>query len=384
MSNDVFANETNKANMVKTKEGDTQSGYLQEKIIGSAYVNITEDDGASGKCLVVEVDGTALAAGVSTNKVKCSSNDTTPDYLSSKLVAGTGITITTAPDGGNEKATIAGAYTAGTGISITGASIASTITQVVTETFFTGNGDVVPESLAVGNLLRTTTITDSDDVVSGDALLFRTTDIPATAISVIETIGAGSVWGADKYPSQATVLASTDISYNNANGAILNRRGIYSIYDAIEGNNSWAVALVPISFHEDFSNEDNIAYLDVLFACPKTVGDATVARVKADVYLWDGNGALAGNTFDPDIQDVDYEISTGADKALKITFTLDLNAFGGASAPDFTTWVSGVVVLSCEAENASTPPTSQEAKIMSARLRYKTKTIGLRIDDVTV
>ena len=350
----------------KTKQADKQSGYLGEKVVGSTYINVTEEDGSVGKRLKVELDATAVQTGVLDHKGKVSSDDSTPDYLGTKIVAGNDTIVVTPDAGGNEKVRIYGNYQEGTGIDITGNDISLDAdlddlndvqigagaegqlvsydsgtskfvnTDYAVETTFSGTASKIPSSQALANLLVDTTITDDPDLLSGDAVLFRAIDIPVTAISVIETTSISSVWGADKYPDRITILASTDITYSNTNTPVLNRRSIYSNYNAVEEHNSWSVALVPVSFHEDFSDEDNIAYLDVVFACPKTEGAAALARVKADTYLWNGNGSLTQSSFAPDIQDIAYEASTGASKALKAEFTLDLNAFGGGSAPDFT------------------------------------------------
>ena len=101
----------------KTKQADSQSGYLEDKVVGSTYINITEEDGTVGKRLKVEVDASALGTAIDSGKVLVSSTDTTKNYLYNKLVAGNAITITKTT-GGNESVTIDGAYVAGAGISI--------------------------------------------------------------------------------------------------------------------------------------------------------------------------------------------------------------------------------------------------------------------------
>lgn len=47
----------------KTKEGDTQAGYLQEKLVGSEFVTIVEEDGSVGKRLKIELNMTGVAGG---------------------------------------------------------------------------------------------------------------------------------------------------------------------------------------------------------------------------------------------------------------------------------------------------------------------------------
>ena len=158
----------------KTRAGDPQAGYLEEKIVGSEYVNITEEDGSVGKRLVVSIDASAVATQISDHKLKVDVSDTA-QYLESKITASEGVAV--AKDGTSPKTMkITGAYVAGTGITITGTAtktINTTITQVATEDPFTGHATKVPTSNAVAEVLQECTITDDPDILSGDALLFN-------------------------------------------------------------------------------------------------------------------------------------------------------------------------------------------------------------------
>jgi len=80
---------------VKISANDTTSNYLLSKIAEGTGITITEvDDGGNEQ---VEITCT-----VSGELVKVSANDTTSGYLNGKLVAGTGITLNELTDGGNE------------------------------------------------------------------------------------------------------------------------------------------------------------------------------------------------------------------------------------------------------------------------------------------
>ena len=89
----TIAETQEKIHRSKTRIGDGQAGYLEEKIEGSEYINITEKDGAVGKKLVVELDASAVATGVLDHKVKVDASDVA-ELLESKITAGTGIAIT--------------------------------------------------------------------------------------------------------------------------------------------------------------------------------------------------------------------------------------------------------------------------------------------------
>ena len=80
------------------------------------------------------------------NKVKVSSNDTTPGFLNGKLVAGTGVTFTEANDGANETLTIAASAIKPTITSISPSVIPNTATDIVitgTNYVLTPNVDLI-------------------------------------------------------------------------------------------------------------------------------------------------------------------------------------------------------------------------------------------------
>ncbi|OPZ93053.1 MAG: hypothetical protein BWY74_01308 [Firmicutes bacterium ADurb.Bin419] len=203
MSTPVTVAETQeKIHRSKTKQADPQSGYLEEKIVGSEYINITEEDGSVGKRLVVEVDAAAIVSGVVDHKVKVDTSDVA-EFLENKITAGTAIAITEKTVSGKKNLEIAGAYTAGVGISITDDEIASTITQVVTENPFTGHTTKVPTSKAVADLLKALTVTSATNCgSSGNSIMWKTISIPVTNSCVCE---GGQADFTDHYPSTFAV-----------------------------------------------------------------------------------------------------------------------------------------------------------------------------------
>tara|TARA_R110002124_G_scaffold131476_1_gene293698 strand:+ start:1285 stop:2385 length:1101 start_codon:yes stop_codon:yes gene_type:complete len=95
-----------KVNKISPRSGTAVTlGDSGDKFTVPSGSNITINSGAS-----ITNDGTATGFDTDTNdKVKVSTNDTTPGFLNGKLVAGTNITLTEGSDGGNETLTVAGA-----------------------------------------------------------------------------------------------------------------------------------------------------------------------------------------------------------------------------------------------------------------------------------
>ena len=93
-----------KVNKISPRSGTAVTlGDSGDKFTVPSGSNITINSGAS-----ITNDGTATGFDTDTNdKVKVSTNDTTPGFLNGKLVAGTNITLTEGSDGGNETLTAA-------------------------------------------------------------------------------------------------------------------------------------------------------------------------------------------------------------------------------------------------------------------------------------
>jgi hypothetical protein len=77
-------------------------------LIKKLYINDVTDESKDIAGKINQSDlSTALQLLLDTNKVKVTTNDTTPDYLFNKLIEGSGITLTETTDGGDESVTIA-------------------------------------------------------------------------------------------------------------------------------------------------------------------------------------------------------------------------------------------------------------------------------------
>lgn len=376
---DVFANDTNKANMFKTKEGDTQSGYAQEKLLGSTYLNVIEVDGSSGKALQFEVDATALADGVSSNKVQCSVTDTTADYLFPSLVAGTGVAITKS-SGGDEKVTIAGAYTAGTGISITGASIASAITQVVTESTFTGHTTKVPTSKAVADVLRALTITDAVDVgSSGDAIMYKTKPLNVLAMPINEIAYTASSIYTTHLPKtipDPNLIANSQLAFSGRNKAGV---WIQSKESSPEGaGDGYAYLFGNTIVDEDWDALDGAGMtLSVIVSntdgIPVATKEEVVFRAEYLIYDTEDVSVSSSNT-----QKIYWELS-GDTNVKEVRFPLTLTGLTAGAPLSVSFQLSvGSQLYVPDAGYAI----KNEINIHSARLLCATKTINLPIASV--
>jgi len=154
---------------VKASLNDTTPNYLEDKIVaGSTKISVTTlndgaDEDVSVDLVEANVNHDALLnyiAGEHTDaQVKVTSNDTTPDYLFSKLVAGTNITLTEQNDGANENILIdASGGDFGAGFTFTeslGASSTTSATYIEKVSLSTGSvpaGDyIIIWSFGMGN-----------------------------------------------------------------------------------------------------------------------------------------------------------------------------------------------------------------------------------------
>lgn len=93
---------------VKVSNDDTTPEFLEDKLIAGSNITITKSDTGGVEILTFDVpDGGSGGSGSDGYNVKVSSDDTTPGFLEDKLIAGDNITLTKSDTGGNEIYTIA-------------------------------------------------------------------------------------------------------------------------------------------------------------------------------------------------------------------------------------------------------------------------------------
>jgi hypothetical protein len=90
----------------KVSAGDTTPGYLGSKIVAGTGIDLTVLNPGADETLEIAATG----GSGDDEKAAVSANDTTPGYLNGKLVAGAGTTLTENNDGGDETLTISAPY----------------------------------------------------------------------------------------------------------------------------------------------------------------------------------------------------------------------------------------------------------------------------------
>lgn len=88
----------------KVSSNDTTPGFLNGKLVAGANVTLTENNNGGNETLTIAANFTDAD-----DKVKVSAGDTTPAFLDTKILAGTNITLTKGNAGGNETLTVSAA-----------------------------------------------------------------------------------------------------------------------------------------------------------------------------------------------------------------------------------------------------------------------------------
>lgn len=387
----------------KTKQADSQSGYLEDKIVGSTYINITEEDGTVGKRLKVEVDASALVAGIVDHKVKVSSNDTTANYLLSKLVAGNAITLTKQNPAGNEKIIIDANYTEGTGIYITADTISldadlDDLNDVVSsglgnggilvydnasekwvcsyalEGTFSGTATKVPLSSAIKTLLQALYITNATDCGSGgDSIMYKTISIPVSNSCICE----GQTGFSDHYPS---IFTSFDLLPNNLLTFAERSLGLKLITtetDPSDQRDGYGAVLLEAMIDEDCS-DNNTIFLDTVIQTKNSGGEGAQQTNLRCFAVGFNEGQVVKTSAASDVKILD---AAGNGLYKKVSFAIDLGAIT-ASSPFSIKFIlfSGSALIAADAGYQS----ADEFTLLSARVRYPIKTINLRSADINM
>lgn len=286
----------------KTKQADSQSGYLEDKVVGSTYINITEEDGTVGKRLKIELNMTGIAGGSF-------------------------------------------------------------------EDPFTGSTSKVPYSSAIRELLKALYITSATDCGSGgDSIMQKTQHIPASSITVMEKEGTNLIFSGD-YPALSPAIL--DDSKWDTTAGCRSFGGMVKIKSINGGSaeaetSSFVIAVIPFGINEDAVGTN--FWVDVLFYCPATGerDDTTVVGAVPFIFVGDGTdyptpGSVVEKT-------INYDDEVG--KVVYKTFEF--------TRGDRSTTASGGIIIMVNI----TDSTNFDAQILSARVRYETKTINLRKADV--
>ena len=374
MSTPVTVAETQeKIHRSKTKQADPQSGYLEEKIVGSEYVNITEEDGSVGKRLVVSLDASAIQA-VSDHKVAVDVSDTA-NYLENKIIATSGVAV--APDGTNPKTMkITGAYVAGAGISITGTAtktIASTITQVVTEDPFTGHATKVPTSKAVADLLKALTVTSATDCGgSGASIMQKTISLPVTNCCINEG-GQGDF--TDNYPSTFNAIDLLENQRLTFAKRTFGLKLITTESTPSSAEDGFGAVLLEAMIDEDCA-DNNMIFLDVVVQTKDNGGNDAQTNLKCIA-----TGQNEGQSIQNDVKYEKILDAAGNGLYKKVSFEMDLGGITAGSPFAIKFFLcSGSALIAPDAGYAC----MDEFTLLSARIRYGIKTINLREVDVNV
>jgi hypothetical protein len=387
----------------KTKQADSQSGYLEDKIVGSTYINVTEEDGTAGKRLKVEVDASALGTAIDSGKFLVSSTDTTKDYLYNKLVAGNAITLVKQNPAGNEKIIIDANYTEGTGIYITADTISLDAdlddlndvvigagaegqlisydsgtskfvnTDYAMETTFSGTTSKVPNSDAVADLLRALYITNATDCGSGgNSIMYKTISIPVSNSCICE--GQPTSFS-DHYPSN---FGSFDLLQNNLLTFAERSLGLKLITtetDPSDQGDGYGAVLLEAMIDEDCS-DNNTIFLDTVIQTKDNRGVDAQTNLRCFAVGFNEGQATEIST----VSDVKILDAAGNGLYKKVSFAIDLNIT--ASSPFSIKFIlfSGSALIAADAGYQSV----DEFTLLSARVRYPIKTINLRNADINM
>ena len=149
--------------------GDTNGNTLApRRIVSGAITGLTVTNGSSSTRQIISYtfipngtvnEDSSSITFINNNQVKVSSNDSTENYLLSKLTAGDNITLTETNDGGNETVTIARPYTI-TAIDQTDDGYTTTVNDDVVIATISSN--ITVNVLAAANMTKPVTIKNAE------------------------------------------------------------------------------------------------------------------------------------------------------------------------------------------------------------------------------
>lgn len=371
--------------IVKVDSADKMASYLLNKLKAGNYVIFTVKDGVEGKTIEISLNTQSLSQAVvsANDKVKAHSADpNAAGYLYDKLTTNPSGTIIVKKNGANslvyfdielDVTELNDVFDAGLGnggILVYDNASEKWVCTYAIEGTFSGTATKVPLSSAIKTLLQNLYITGNvnDCGSGGDPIMQKTQYIPASAITVIEKAGRTNEIFSGDYPYLPTLADckwDTTAGCRSFNGMVK----IKSINGG-EETSSFVVAVIPFGINEDAVGTN--FWVDILFYCPATgqIDEITVVGAFPFIFVGDGTdqptpGSLVEKT-------INYDDAVG--KVVYKTFEF---ARGTTS-----TTASGAIIVMVNITDSINFSERFEAQILSARVRYETKTINLRTADV--
>jgi len=394
MAGNVRGNATTpeKNYQVKTKEGDKQSSYLENKLIGSTYVTLTEEEGTYDKRLKIEVDAGAIGAGVLDWKVAVDSGDVaTPGYLEDKLIEGDG-TVSVTNNGTEIEVELDADLDDLNDVTVAAVAdddllrydFASSqwTNDVALESTHTGATDKVPTARSLSNLLQGLVVNTNEDFAEGYesvANMYRTIDMDVSRIMYVTKAATTLV---DSYPDPADLIGTEAVFVTGVDPDrdVFGQVGIKTKEDGA-GSDYFMAALMQFTLNEDYMEASagvgSTIYLDVMFKLADSSNVAWETQVRAfPYYVKDADTARTA------LSTVDNVISW----TINGTDLYEWHSFAITGPSASTTPTPIAIFLACLSEDGTTYDDTpiNNATICGARVRYKKQTLQLRTADVSL
>jgi len=376
---------------VKTKEGDKQSSYLENKLIGSTYVTLTEEDGTYGKRLKVEIDAEAVGAGILDWKVKVDSSDATPEYLEDKIIEGDG-TVDVTNNGSEIEIELDADLDDLNDVTVTAAAnldimrydnaTSQWINDMALEATHTGATTAVPTARSLSNLLQGLVVNTNEDFAEGYesvANQYKVKDIDVSRIMYATKTATTLV---DSYPDPADLIGTSAVfvTGSDPDREEFGQVGIKTKEDGA-GSDYFMAALMQFTLDEDYMEASagvgSTVYLDVMFKLADSSNVAWETQVRAfPYYVKDADTARTA------LSTVDKVISW----TINGTDLYEWHSFAITGPSASTTPTPIAIFLACLSGDGTTYDDTpiNNATICGARVRYKKQTLQLRTADVSL
>jgi hypothetical protein len=370
--------------IVKVDSSDTMASYLANKLTEGDYVIFTTKDGVEGKTIEISLNAAALSGAVASpnDKVKAHSADpNAAGYLYDKLTTNPSGTIIVKKNGTNslvyfdieldvtELNDVVSSGLGNGGILVYDDALSKWVCVYAIEDTFSGTATKVPLSSAIKELLKALYITNATDCGSGgDSIMQKTQHIPASSITVMEKEGTNLIFSGG-YPALSPAVLD-DNKWDTTAGC-RSFGGMVKIKSINGGSaeaetSSFVIAVIPFGINEDAVGTN--FWVDVLFYCPATGERDETTVVGALPFIFVGDGTDQPTPGPVVEKTIKYDDEVG--KVVYKTFEF--------ARGDTSTTASGGIIIMVNITDSN----NFDAQILSARVRYETKTINLRKADV--